>query len=664
MTADPRPSLLRPLAYAAAAAALAHLVELLLAARVENALLFALERNDRIRYLAMVGFAFPISALVGWLCSLPLARRRPRLAAGIAAFVAAAIPAVEALRHLEDVRGPTLSWYVGAAGTLAVLGGLLAMARAPRAGSSAAPLGLAAVALSTLLLILASILRGTPSVVVGSGDRAALAATPPADPPRSPARAAPPAKNLLVLLVDTLRADHLGCYGYPRATSPSIDAFAEQSVLFERAATPQPKTSPAVASFFTGTWPQTHRIRRTSTVLPDDQETLAEVLSTAGFATCGVSANVNIAEVFGFDQGFDRFTSVRRIKDGDRRIEKHAGRVRDTFLEWLEERGDERWFGYVHFIDPHSPYRPPPGYRERFEGDALDGRLGDRPELPMLEDDYIDGIHRSVWLDAAKTDLDRYVTRYDGEIAFTDEAIRDVLLALERLGHADDTIVVFTADHGESIDEHHAFFNHGLFPYEEQLHVPMIVRGPGVARGVRRPDEVSLVSLMPTLLELVGVPIPDRVEGIPFTSALAPGAPADAGEPTFVSARSGRRHGIRGIRHGDRKYLGRQEGLDPSALFRWSNLLLPGKRLPLTLSAHRNSDLTHELYDLDSDPTERENLAWRDADEAARLAALLAAHRERAAPVGEKPAVLDRDKLDDETGDELEQMGYLGPKKK
>ncbi|MFG0317447.1 MAG: sulfatase [Planctomycetota bacterium JB042] len=659
MPSDPPPPapLLRPFAYAAAAALVVHAVEAGFAARADNALLDALPPAARLRYLLLIVLAFSVPALVGGLVALPLARGRPRAAAGVAALLGAAIPAVEAFRHLDDVRGPALAAFGAAAAAVALLAGGVAAARTPTVRSRAGAAGVAVLAVAGILLAATRVAGERSGVVRDGGEARAATSRAASPPPRDPP---PPARNLLVLLVDTLRADHLGCYGYPRDTSPHVDAFAREGVLFERAATPKPKTSPAVASFFTGTWPQTHRVHRTSTVLPDEATTIAEILSGAGFATCGVSANVNVAEVFNYHQGFDRFTSVRRIKEPGRRVDKHAGRVRDTFLEWLEERGDDRWFGYVHFIDPHSPYRPPPGYRERFEGDALDGRLGDRPDLPMLEDDYIDGIHRSVWLDAAKTDLDEYVSRYDGEIAFTDEAIRDVLRALDRLGHADDTVVVFTADHGESIDEHHAYFNHGLFPYEEQVHVPLVVRGPGLARDVRRGEEVSLVSLMPTLLELVGVPIPETVDGTPFTPALLPGATADAGTPTFVSARSGRRHGIRGVRLGDAKYLERAEGLDPSAALGWRNVLLPGKRLPHSLSAHRNSDLRRELYDLAADPGESRNLAWRRPEEADRFSAMLAAHREAAAPIGPKPKVLDRDALDAETGDELEQMGYLG----
>ena len=469
MSAEPA-SRWRPLAFSSAAALVCHLLEVVWTLRVDNALLAALPDGERARWLLGVVAAFPVTAVAGWLVALPWARSRPRAAAAVAAGVAAAIPAVEALRHLDDVRGTALLVFGLTAVAVSLIGAGAAWSRRP------GPVGRRhAAPPAVLLAALAVLLVFRPR----ADEPVAVAAAPLAEEPDAAVAPPPPAQNLLVLLVDTLRADHLGCYGYARDTSPHLDAFARDGVLFERAATPKPKTSPAVASLFTGTWPQTHRVQRTSTVLPPEQVTLAELLAEQGFATGAVAANVNISELYGFSQGFDHFVSVKRIKEPGRKVEKHAGRVADAFIDWLERRGDERWFGYVHFIDPHSPYRPPKGYRERFEGDELDGKFGVRDDLDMLEDDYIDGIHRAVWLDAEKTDLDGYVSRYDGEIAFTDEGIRRVLDALERTGHADDTVIVFTADHGESIDEHHCYFNHGLFPYEEQVHVPLVFRGPG-----------------------------------------------------------------------------------------------------------------------------------------------------------------------------------------
>ncbi len=645
----------RLLATAMASAFVVHAIEAALVASTTNALLDSLTPSEHARYLLAVVLAFPISALVGVAAATAAAAIRPGLGRPAAAAAPALFVGIEALRHADDARGAMTLVFATIALALCVV---LLLAARRREEARRLPTAVHAVVGAALLLGLSFPwwLRTTVSdVAIAAGRDEAYVR--PAGLPRPPAV---PIRNVLVILVDTLRADHLGCYGYGRATSPAIDRFAREGTLFERAATPQPKTSPAVASLFTGTWPRTHQIHRTSVELPPDRLTIAEVLGAHGVTTFGVAANVNITEVFGFDQGFDEFHGLRRTKAEQKRDDtKDARVVRDTFLPWLEKHASERFFAYLHFIDPHSPYRPPRSYVKMFEGDALDDRLG-APDLPVLDDDYIDGIHRAIYMRSIGTDLDAYVSHYDGEIRYTDDAIRDVLAELDRLDLDESTLVLFTADHGESMTEHYAYFNHGLFPYEEQVHVPLIVRGPGIASGVRRFDPVTLVDVMPTVLELLGVPIPPSVEGRSFAGALATDAPPRTDDPVYFVARGNPKTMARGVRSGDWKLIFNPKGLAIDELIAPANLLLPGRRAPLALSNIRDYELRHELYDLSRDPAEIENRARTDRDVCERLLAELFAFEAAVVPRGVEPRYFSEDDMDETVAEELRQLGYLG----
>jgi arylsulfatase A-like enzyme len=251
------------------------------------------------------------------------------------------------------------------------------------------------------------------------------------------------------------------------------------------------------------------------------------------------------------------------------------------------------------------------------------------------------------------------VVRYGGEIRFADTVIGEILDALDERGLRDSTVVVFTSDHGESMTEHNVYFNHGLFPYEGQVRIPLIVRGPGLAEGVRRPEQVSLVGLMPTLLDLVDVPVPDHVEAQPFTHLLETGTPESEGTPTFVSTQFGAHAGTRGVRTNRWKYMERAWGERPAKAFRLSTLLIPARRMRHDLGGLRDYELSHELYDLENDPAEEVNLAWRRHEVRERLAAELASFSRQAAPVGPLPRFLEYSELDADVGEELRQLGYI-----
>lgn len=330
-------------------------------------------------------------------------------------------------------------------------------------------------------------------------------------PFRRPRRAAERHRvNVLVIAIDTLRADHLGCYGYPRATSPHIDAFAAQSVVFERAFAPAIPTHPAFTTLNTGQYSITHGIvaHGGTTPVPRTSPWLPSLMQQAGYTTCAVD---NLADWrHGFGRGYEFYidpTSRRTLNiNCDNRVINHRA------LPWLERFDKEPFYLFVHYWDPHTPYLPPRAYRTLFyKGDphdlanrTLDG-LADHPLGKTWIDTWFSKLGGNI------TDGEYVKALYDGEIRYCDEGVGELLARVEELGLLENTLVVLLSDHGELMYRHGIFFDHhGL--YDGNLHVPLIVRLPG-AKPARLPQMAAHVDLVPTILDLCGVAIPEAVEG-------------------------------------------------------------------------------------------------------------------------------------------------------
>ena len=313
----------------------------------------------------------------------------------------------------------------------------------------------------------------------------------------------PPGRpNVLVLLLDALRADHLGCYGYARDTSPALDSLAAGGVIFESAVAQASWTKPSIPSLFTGLYPIQHRVftgdtrdtadRITSDALDQEHQTLAEALRSAGYATGAFVENVQISSFLGFDQGFD----VYEENLGD------ARRIAERLLRWLDGGGGRPFFAYVHFLDPHWPYSPPDPYHVMFPGP--EGAAVDFNNLNWKS--FERGIEKGE-IDLGPADLEAMQCFYDGEIRYTDAAISRILGFLRDRGLFENTIIVVTADHGEEFMEH-GRVGHGHSLHDELLRVPLILRWPG-GRAARATGQVELVDVMPTLLDLVGTASPE-----------------------------------------------------------------------------------------------------------------------------------------------------------
>jgi arylsulfatase A-like enzyme/thioredoxin-like negative regulator of GroEL len=283
--------------------------------------------------------------------------------------------------------------------------------------------------------------------------------------------------NVLLITLDTTRADHIGAYGYAKARTPAIDALAAKGVRFAHAQSPVPLTLPAHASIMTGTYPTFHGLRNNgSYFLPPQAETLAETLKSRGYRTAAFVSSFILDSRFGLDQGFDVYSDRMDTAGGikDMQSERPAGEVFADFDAWLtSDVAALPFFCWLHFYDPHLPYAPP----EPFKSD------------PSLEP-------------------------YDGEIANVDLNVGRVFDRLRARGVDNDTLIVVAGDHGEGFGEH-GEFGHGIFCYQETLAVPLLMRIPGIRNQPAVIDDtVDLVDIMPTVLAAVGAPVPTNVQGI------------------------------------------------------------------------------------------------------------------------------------------------------
>jgi arylsulfatase len=326
---------------------------------------------------------------------------------------------------------------------------------------------------------------------------------------------ATPSGPIVLIVVDTLRADHMSCYGYDRPTSPAMCALAEDGVLFERAYTTRTATTPAIASMLTGLYPHRHGVKHLYLVLPPSMVTLAERLQVAGWATGGfVSSFVMVRDFSGLDQGFEVYDDDVQTRELSRdNYQREAAVTVERALAWLRAHGPHA-FLFVHLIEPHGPYTPPSPYLERFALPATGPVPGDIPAYQRLP-----GLRT----------VSEYVGRYDGEIATSDAALGSLFGALRTLGWYDPATIVLVADHGESLGEEDYWFHHGSSVNDAEAHVPLIVKFPAGAAGAptsgsRVSAPVSVVDVFPTVLHAAGAGVAGDSPAAADLAATARGA--------------------------------------------------------------------------------------------------------------------------------------------
>ena len=320
--------------------------------------------------------------------------------------------------------------------------------------------------------------------------------------------------NVLLITVDTLRADHLSAYGYPRITSPRIDELASKGVLFETAFTYWPKTRGSFAALFTGLYASQHGLTVRNRDLPDFNQTLAETFQEAGYRTGAALDNGNLDQALGFAQGFETYEQTWLT--GETELERTEA-ITQFGLDYLSASDDERpFFLWLHYVNPHTPYDPPQELLSQFRGDGVIPR---GPELERVTG-YHGGINRHLAVDG-ETHWGDYVDRYDAEILAVDAHIGRVLDGLAASPHAGKTLVVFTSDHGESLGEHDYFFDHGFDLFNPSLWIPLIASFPGfLPAGERIHGTVSSLDVYPTILDLAQVSFPTGPPGLQGKSVL------------------------------------------------------------------------------------------------------------------------------------------------
>jgi len=313
--------------------------------------------------------------------------------------------------------------------------------------------------------------------------------------------------NIIVLTVDTLRADHMALYGYHRDTMPAIGAFAETAVVFDQAVVSRGNTRASYASMLTALYPFRHGIYNNNVVLHDNFKTLPEILKSAGYHTAGFVSNfVLVGELSGCDQGFDIYDDRTEDREINRpNYERSAAGTLKAILEWLETDPSQPFFLFTNFIDPHGPYLPPEKFRNMYKSG----------KKKMLDQKKIFSYQR---VNDSLNYYD-YVDRYDGEIRYVDEAMGQLIEALKSKGLWDDALVIFLSDHGESLGEHGVFFEHQYFVFEETARVPLAIRLPRDKQGNtavppgRVPSLGSPMDLMPTILDYLDISFKGKLDG-------------------------------------------------------------------------------------------------------------------------------------------------------
>jgi len=333
-----------------------------------------------------------------------------------------------------------------------------------------------------------------------------------------------PRLNLLLIGIDTLRHDHLGCYGYDRNTSPYIDDLAAEGVLFENVVAQSPWTLPSFATVFTSLHPTQHGADGSRSALRESVPTLASVLQANGYATGAVVNAPYLKGHHGVNRGFDSY----HMPPPKGRVAN--GTTRDA-LAWIDENSDRPFFMFAHYFDPHIPYEPPEPYDMMFDPDYA-GRIKSpyNPKgLPRFRDRNFDQMES-----LSDADWNHIRSLYDGEIAFTDKAVGDLLRGLRERGLTDNTLIVFLSDHGEEFFEHHGF-EHGHSLYDELVRVPMIFSLPGVLpRGERIAHQVRLLDVQPTILDMLGIEPWTEPEGVSILPLMTGSGARSAKEASLL----------------------------------------------------------------------------------------------------------------------------------
>lgn len=311
------------------------------------------------------------------------------------------------------------------------------------------------------------------------------------------------APNILLITVDTLRMDHLSIYGYPRQTSPNIDALGSDGAVFTESRAQATSTMPSHQSIFTSTYPIDTGVVANEIPMDVKRVTLAEILKNHGYRTGAIVSNFTLRKEMLLDKGFDDYDDYFPSRERNREhYEKPPKIATLAAISWFNKIQSQRFFLWVHYQGPHGPYTPTPPFDKKFSKNDY----STSKRIKKGDENFIKGTIAPYQILDDHDEYDYYVDQYDGEISETDHWIGILFNHMKEKGLLDNTLIIFTSDHGESLGEHDRFFEHSTEPYEELTLVPLIIYYPRIIsehRLIHTP--VQGVDIMPTILDICGI---------------------------------------------------------------------------------------------------------------------------------------------------------------
>jgi arylsulfatase A-like enzyme len=451
--------------------------------------------------------------------------------------------------------------------------------------------------------------------------------------------------NIILIVLDTVRADHLSCYRYGRQTTPVLDSLAGEGALFEQAIAPAPWTLPSHVSMFTGLLPSKHGAHRDHHRFDTPYVTLAQLLSEQGYRSVGFSNVQWVDEVTGAVRGFQEFhgrdvwraplpkeNPLSHVRD------KGAARIIDGVKRWIREKKDDQpFFFFINLFEPHTPYIPPVPYDKLYLSSA------DMEKVPHINQDVL-----KYYVGKAPITQDDFRVLghlYDGELTYLDTRVGELVEYLRQNQLLDDCLLFITADHGENIGEH-GHFEHRYCLYETVIHVPLIVRYPAMfENGKRIPAAVQTIDIYPTVMDILGI---DRED---IRTELQ-------GESLFSASSPTRRRAFTVSEWMPKPSLKRydEEPDFDASVFAYGLRSIRYQGYKLIRGTHG----VHELFNLEKDPEEKVNLFREEPDKAKELASILEAWV-RGEKVSQSPAytLLKDEGVDPEIRNRLRDLGYV-----
>lgn len=320
--------------------------------------------------------------------------------------------------------------------------------------------------------------------------------------------------NILLITLDGLRDDHLGCYGYKRDTSPNIDKIAEGGVLFLNAIAQSSHTAPCMYSILTSTYPSECGVFNFGDKISEKIPTLSYLLEVGGYKTGFFSSHVGIATIRGFDEHFDTFYSIWTSREDYNNKSIKVTEINPRIIKWIEKNKKEKFFLWIHYLEPHYPMNPPLTYTKLF----LDGNYNKAEQKVKISDDYVFGFggipRRLANPNNDITDLNYYISLYDATIRYADEQIGKLIKYLKEMNLDRKTVIIISSDHGESLGEHDLYFTHGFQLYEGLIKVPLIIKdGTSSPKKGKIMDQVQQIDIAPTILEILKIKKPSSMVG-------------------------------------------------------------------------------------------------------------------------------------------------------